>query len=204
MGRKKGPKYEAIIDAAVVVFAQNGYHNSKVSKIAQEAGVADGTIYLYFKNKEDILISMFEEKMSIFVDRIHREINHVDSVEKKLEIMVEMHFTQLELDPDLAIVTQLELRQSNTNMRYKVNEVLKGYLGLIDAILEEGIKQRVFDPDLNIRIARQIIFGAVDEVATNWVMKERKYALTPLASDISDMLIRGLSLKSQPELKGKG
>ncbi|ADH98905.1 TetR/AcrR family transcriptional regulator [Salisediminibacterium selenitireducens] len=204
MGKKKGPKYDAIIDAAVIVFAQNGYHLSKVSKIAKQAGVADGTIYLYFKNKEDILISMFEEKMSVFVDRIKHEINRVTSIEKKLEIMIEMHFTQLELDPDLAIVTQLELRQSNTNMRYQVNEVLKGYLGLIDAILEEGIRQGVLDPDLNIRIARQIIFGAVDEVATNWVMKERKYALTPLASSISDMLMKGLSMKTQPEAETKG
>lgn len=204
MGKKKGPKYDAIIDAAVIVFAQNGYHLSKVSKIAKQAGVADGTIYLYFKNKEDILISMFEEKMSVFVDRIKHEINLVSSIEKKLEIMIEMHFTQLELDPDLAIVTQLELRQSNTNMRYQVNEVLKGYLGLIDAILEEGIRQGVLDPDLNIRIARQIIFGAVDEVATNWVMKERKYALTPLASSISDMLMKGLSMKTQPEAETKG
>lgn len=204
MGKKKGPKYDAIIDAAVIVFAQNGYHLSKVSKIAKQAGVADGTIYLYFKNKEDILISMFEEKMSVFVDRIKHEINLVSSIEKKLEIMIEMHFTQLELDPDLAIVTQLELRQSNTNMRYQVNEVLKGYLGLIDAILEDGIRQGVLDPALNVRIARQIIFGAVDEVATNWVMKERKYALTPLASSISDMLMKGLSMKTQPEPETKG
>ncbi|UTR15545.1 TetR family transcriptional regulator [Salipaludibacillus sp. LMS25] len=193
MGKKRGQKYEQIIDAAVKVIAKNGYHQSQVSKIAKEAGVADGTIYLYFKNKEDILISLFEEKMGHFVDRIKEKMRTETSVEKKLLILIEMHFMQLEMDHDLAIVTQLELRQSNIAIRYKVNEVLKGYLTLIDSVIEEGMEKGVFGKNLDLRLTRQLIFGAMDEVVTNWIMKECKYELITLAEPIHHMLLNGIT-----------
>ncbi|WP_280769846.1 TetR/AcrR family transcriptional regulator [Salipaludibacillus daqingensis] len=193
MGKKRGQKYEQIIDAAVKVIAENGYYHSQVSKIAKEAGVADGTIYLYFKNKEDILISLFEEKMGHFVEKIKEKMKDEPSVEKKLLILIEMHFMQLEMDHDLAIVTQLELRQSNISVRHKVNEVLKGYLTLVDSVLKEGTETGVFEEGLDHRIARQLIFGAIDEVVTNWVMKDHRYALAPLAETIHYMLLKGLS-----------
>ncbi|MCR6107526.1 TetR/AcrR family transcriptional regulator [Salipaludibacillus agaradhaerens] len=193
MGKKRGQKYEQIIDAAVKVIAKNGYHQSQVSKIAKEAGVADGTIYLYFKNKEDILISLFEEKMGKFVERIKEKMEAETSVEKKLLILIEMHFMQLEMDHDLAIVTQLELRQSNIDIRYKINEVLKGYLTLIDSVIEEGIEKGVFGSNLDLRVTRQLIFGAMDEVVTNWVMKECKYELITLAEPIHRLLLNGMT-----------
>ncbi|WP_416151431.1 TetR/AcrR family transcriptional regulator [Salipaludibacillus sp. HK11] len=197
MGKKRGQKYEQIIDAAVKVIAENGYHNSQVSKIAKEAGVADGTIYLYFKNKEDILISLFEEKMGNFVEIIKDKLTDERSTERKLLILIEMHFKQLEMDHDLAIVTQLELRQSNISLRHKVNEVLKGYLSLIDSVLKEGIETGIFAEDLDLRMARQIIFGAIDEVVTNWVMKDHRYELAPLAESIHRMLFKGLAGSNQ-------
>ncbi|MFB4471906.1 TetR/AcrR family transcriptional regulator, partial [Oceanobacillus caeni] len=122
------PKYYQIIDAAVKVFAENGFHGSQVSKIAKAAGVADGTIYLYFKNKEDILITMFKEKMGQFIDRTVHQINQKKNANEKLLTLIEMHFTQLSEDRNLAIVTQLELRQSNYELRYEINSVLKPYL----------------------------------------------------------------------------
>ncbi|RNA70271.1 TetR/AcrR family transcriptional regulator [Alteribacter keqinensis] len=192
MAKKKGQKFEQIIDAAVKVIAENGYHHSQVSKIAREAGVADGTIYLYFKNKEDILISLFEEKMGSFVIRSKERLASETSVEQKLKLLIEMHLKQLEADYDLAIVTQLELRQSNLALRSRINEVLKGYLGLIDSILAEGMEKGFFSPDLDRRMARQVIFGAIDEVVTNWVMKDHKYELVPLADSLNQMLLTGL------------
>lgn len=138
--KKNKPKYRQIIDAAVIVIAENGYHQSQVSKIAKQAGVADGTIYLYFKNKEDILISLFENKMGHFVEMIEEKIAGKVRAAEKLLMMVETHFHILSQDKHLAIVTQLELRQSNIDLRQKINAILKGYLGLIDSILLEGKK----------------------------------------------------------------
>lgn len=186
------PKYQLIIDAAVKVIAENGYHASQVSKIAKEAGVADGTIYLYFKNKEDVLVSVFEEKMGQFIGKIAEATNAQPDSNKKLKILIEMHFNQLEENPYLAIVTQLELRQSNYSLRLQINNVLKPYLDIIDAIIEEGIKKKQFRNDLNAALLRQMIFGTLDEVVTTWVMKERKYNLTAQAEQVHRFITEGL------------
>ncbi|EIJ79199.1 TetR family transcriptional regulator [Bacillus methanolicus PB1] len=189
--KKNKPKYRQIIDAAVIVIAENGYHQAQVSKIAKQAGVADGTIYLYFKNKEDILISLFQDKMGLFVEIIEKEIAGKETAAEKLLTLIENHFKMLADDPHLAIVTQLELRQSNKDLRLKINEVLKGYLRVVDKILIEGIENGEFSSALDIRLARQMIFGTIDETVTTWVMNDQKYDLTALSEKVHELLIHG-------------
>ncbi|MEQ2526938.1 TetR/AcrR family transcriptional regulator [Bacillaceae bacterium CLA-AA-H227] len=193
--KKDRPKYMQIIDAAVIVIAENGYHQAQVSKIAKQAGVADGTIYLYFKNKEDILISLFQEKMGNFVEKIEEKIAGKQVAAEKLLKMVETHFKILSEDPQLAIVTQLELRQSNKELRLRINNVLKGYLKVIDQILIEGMESGEFASDLDVRLARQMIFGTMDETATTWVMSDLKYDLQALAAPVHKLLLHGCSTK---------
>lgn len=189
--KKNKPKYMQIIDAAVIAIAENGYHQAQVSKIAKQAGVADGTIYLYFKNKEDILISLFEEKMGNFIEKLNEMIAGNESAAEKLLKVIESHFTLLSSDHHLAIVTQLELRQSNKDLRLKINDVLKGYLQTIEKILIEGIESGEFSPDLEVRLARQMIFGTIDETVTTWVMNEEKYDLNALALPVQSLLLNG-------------
>ena len=190
--KRDKPKFKQIIDAAVVVIAENGYHQAQVSKIAKQAGVADGTIYLYFKNKEDILISVFQEKMGLFVDNLQNIIKDGTTSSDKLLKMVENHFRVLATDHHLAIVTQLELRQSNKEIRLKINEVLKEYLMLLDDILIEGIENGEFNADLDIRLARHMVFGTIDETITTWVMNEQKYDLMKLAPKVHKLLLSGM------------
>ncbi|MFZ3588391.1 TetR/AcrR family transcriptional regulator [Bacillus sp. DJP31] len=189
--KRNKPKYKQIIDAAVIVIAENGYHHAQVSKIAKTAGVADGTIYLYFKNKEDILVSLFEEKMGMFVENLENEISGIPSAAEKLYNLVEMHFHHLGSDPHLAVVTQLELRQSNKELRLRINEVLKGYLAVVDHIVKAGMTSGEFRPDLDIRLARQMIFGTIDETVTSWVMNDQKYDLIQLVKPVNQLLING-------------
>ncbi len=180
-----------IIDAAVIVIAENGYHQAQVSKIAKTAGVADGTIYLYFKNKEDILVSLFEEKMGLFVENLKTEISGITSPAEKLYNLVDMHFHHLASDTHLAIVTQLELRQSNKELRLRINGVLKEYLSVIDHIVSSGITSGEFRPDLDVRLARQMIFGTIDETVTSWVMNDQKYDIIQLIKPVNQLLING-------------
>ncbi|MDY0405412.1 TetR/AcrR family transcriptional regulator [Virgibacillus sp. 179-BFC.A HS] len=190
--KKNKPKYNTIIEAAVEVIAENGYHGSQVSKIAKKAGVADGTIYLYFKNKEDILVSVFEEKMGQFIEEIKAAITSKANANEKLLTLIEMHFEQLAANHHLAIVTQLELRQSNLGLRMQINRVLKPYLDVIDAVIEQGIGEGLYEASLNRRLVRQMIFGTLDEMVTNWVMKEEKYDLVAQAPDVHRLLIKAL------------
>ena len=190
--KRNKPKYKQIIDAAVIAIAESGYHQAQVSKIAKQAGIADGTVYLYFKNKEDILISLFEEKMGVFVENLQQIIKDETSASEKLGQMVENHFQVLANDRHLATVTQLELRQSNKEIRLKINAVLKEYLKLLDQILIEGMVSGDFNPTMDVRIARQMVFGTIDEISTTWVMNENRYDLMELAPKVKTMLLNGL------------
>ncbi len=190
--KRDKPKYKQIVDAAVIVIAENGYHQAQVSKIAKEAGVADGTIYLYFKNKEDILISVFREKMGVFVNNVEVILSQDIDTSEKLFRMIDSHFRILHEDRHLAIVTQLELRQSNKELRLRINEVLKEYLMLLDAILKEGIVKGVLDEGLDIRLARQMVFGTIDETITSWVMNDQKYDLMKLSPEVHRLIMNGM------------
>lgn len=190
--KRDRPKYKQIVDAAVIVIAENGFHQAQVSKIAKEAGVADGTIYLYFKNKEDILISVFREKMAIFVNNVEVIIKKDIDTSEKLFRMIDNHFRVLHEDRQLAIVTQLELRQSNKELRFRINEVLREYLMLLDAILKEGIENGMLYAELDIRLARQMVFGTIDETITSWVMNDQKYELMKLTPEVHRLIMNAL------------
>lgn len=190
--KRDKPKYKQIVDAAVVVIAENGYHQAQVSKIAKEAGVADGTIYLYFKNKEDILVSVFREKMSIFVNNLRGILEKDIDTSEMLFKMIDNHFKVLHEDRHLAIVTQLELRQSGKELRLRINEVLKEYLDLLDDILRNGIENGTFESSLDIRLARQMVFGTIDETITSWVMNEQKYDLMKLSPKVHALIMNGM------------
>ena len=190
--KRDRPKYKQIVDAAVVVIAENGFHQAQVSKIAKEAGVADGTIYLYFKNKEDILISVFREKMAIFVNNVEVIMKKDIDTSEKLFRMIDNHFRVLHEDRQLAIVTQLELRQSNKELRFRINEVLREYLMLLDAILKEGIENGMLYAELDIRLARQMVFGTIDETITSWVMNDQKYELMKLTPEVHRLIMNAL------------
>ncbi|MGO0060042.1 TetR/AcrR family transcriptional regulator [Brevibacillus fluminis] len=192
MAKKTGEKYQAIIDAAVRVIAKHGYHNSQVSRIAREAKVADGTIYLYFENKDDILISVFNEKMGQFIETCRDRISTAGTIQEKLYILIHAHLSQLAQNPEFAIVTQIELRQSNEKISKGIGEVLKTYLTLIDGIIEAGIAEGVFRDELDVRMARKMIYGTIDETVTSWVMKQCKYDLTSLVEPIHNLFLYGL------------
>lgn len=195
MVKKAGDKYHAIIDAAVKVIAEHGYHNAQVTKIAREAQVADGTIYLYFESKDDLLISLFRLKMTRFVEKVKHQIELVDTVEQKLYQLIYMHFKQLAMDQDLAIVTQIELRQSNRDIRKLIGATLKIYHQLIEDLIRQGIDEGKFHQQLDIRVMRQMIFGTIDETATSWVMKEMKYDLLSLVQPVFFLLMNALKCK---------
>lgn len=163
--RVAAEKRERILDGALKAFARKGFYNTKISEIATEAGVADGTIYLYFKNKDDLLISLFEDRMEWIIDRLNTELEAVGSnVEDRLRRAVELHF-QLAIDePELSEFITVELRQSAKFMKEYKNPKFLDYLKLLENLVEDGQKQGVFREDVEPRLLGRAIFGALDEV----------------------------------------
>lgn len=185
-------KRELIMNAAISVFARNGYHQSRIADVAREAGVAAGTIYLYFKNKDDLLISIFEERVQRFIQEFQRRLNQEENAEAKLRKLVHLHLFEMQEHPDLAAVFQLELRQSRHFMSSYPKTDLKGYFDLIGQIIEEGQEQGLFRKDLYLGAAKKGFFGAIDETVTSWLLAGRDYDLTHMAAPLADLFTRGL------------
>jgi len=192
--RKTVDKYQAILDAAVRVIAENGYHHAPVSRIAREAGVAEGTIYLYFKNKEDVLVSLFRERMGEFIALVREELGRWQDPLAKLRGLVATHFSYLESDRSLALVTQIQLRQPSPSIREAISGPLKEYFRVIEELVAEGVARGVFRPHIDVRVARNMIFGTMDEVVTCWVLSRRQYSLSDQVDQVWQLLACGLSL----------
>jgi TetR/AcrR family fatty acid metabolism transcriptional regulator len=190
---KTNGKYEAILRAAVKVFARSGFFNSKVADVAREAGVADGTVYLYFKNKDDILVSIFNHVMEEALSLGRERLAEVDDPVEKLKQIVHAHLDRIGRDRDLAVVFQVELRSSTKFMEQFSSTKLSEYLDMIRGVIEEGKRQGVFRAGLNTTIAAKVLFGALDEMATNWVLSRKSYSLTSTADPVIDLLMNGIA-----------
>src|SRR5215212_6217612 len=187
-----GDKREAILRAAITVFAHNGYFNSKVADIARAAGVADGTVYLYFKSKEDILHSIFDRSVEEALEAARKQIKPVSDPKEKLRQIALLHLERLGADRDLAVVFQVELRGSTKFMQEFSAAGFAEYLSLIRSTFEEGQRAGVFRPDLNANVVAKILFGGLDEMATNWILSKRRYRLAPMADQVLDIFLNGV------------
>src|SRR5215216_4387935 len=188
-----GDKREAIMRAATKVFARSGYFNSKVADVAREAGVADGTVYLYFKSKEEILRSIFERNTGEAVRAGREELAKIEDPCEKLRRIARHHLERLGADRDLAVVFQVELRGTTKFMEEFSAAGLAEYLGLIREVFEEGQAAGVFRRELKAKLVAKVLFGALDEMATNWILSKRRYKLAPLADEVLDIFLNGVN-----------
>jgi TetR/AcrR family fatty acid metabolism transcriptional regulator len=189
-------KPQQIIEAAVRVFARKGYYNSRVSDIAREAGIAAGTIYLYFKTKDDILVTLFRCKMADFVDTVRKAIAVEPDAARKVRRLVSLHFRILEENPELAEVVQVELRQGQKFFRGASSQEIGAYFALIGSVLEEGVAEGRFRSGLPVKVATKMLFGAMDQVATSWVLGKRGYQLVDTADAVAEIFLQGVAAAS--------
>src|SRR3989442_10020557 len=185
-------KRERILRAATDVFAQSGYFNAKVSEIAKAAGVADGTIYLYFDGKEDLLVSIFREYTRNYLQSLERDLANVNRPEERMRITIRHHLQALGRDRSLAIVAQVELRHSLKFMTLLSHQEIADYLNILRKIVEHGQSEGVFRRNLHPQLVAKAVFGILDEMVTSWVMSEKDYALSDQAPQVADLVLNGL------------
>src|SRR5260370_32770802 len=185
-------KREAILRAATRVFARNGYFNSKVADIARAAGVADGTVYLYFKSKEEILHSIFDQNMAEAIAAGRKLIAKLRDPREKLRRIATLHLERLGANRDLAVVFQVELRGSTKFMQEFSAAGFAQYLSLLRATFEQGQRAGVFRRELNAKVVSKILFGSLDEMATNWIISKRSYKLEPMAEVVMEVFLNGV------------
>ena len=194
-GRKKNldDKRERILKAATQVFAHHGFYHSKISEIAKTANVADGTIYLYFKNKDDLLISLFEEEMTKIIREVKGQVNSEEGFENKIRKFIQIHLDLIAKNKELAEVLQIELRQSHKFMKEYMGSTLNEYLNIISGIISQGQRNGEVRADIIPGIAKRILFGALDELSGFWVLsKNKRYSLALSGQMLGDIFINGL------------
>jgi TetR/AcrR family fatty acid metabolism transcriptional regulator len=201
--RKLGPRAERsdkrdlLLRAAIDTFAARGFFNAQVADVARAAGVAAGTVYLYFRSKDDLLISIFERTMTDAIAEGRRSIENLSDASARLRAIARMHLDRLGRDRALAVVFQVELRQSTKFMERFSTTELREYLGVIRDVIAQGQQTGVFRTDINSTFAAKLFFGMLDEMATNWILSKRKYSLASEADPIADLFIRGISARGR-------
>jgi TetR/AcrR family fatty acid metabolism transcriptional regulator len=194
-GGNRNEKRARIIDAAVRVFADRGFHQARVTDIAAQAGVADGTIYLYFRNKEDLLLTIFEEKMGEINEGIRRELEGVEDVFDRIRLFARYHFRLVQQERALAEVLQVELRLSNKFLKEYRPKPLWAYLDQFAEILRAGQAAGKVRADVEPFVAKWAFFGALDELAMQWVLARGKarFNLDKAADTVADIFIKGIA-----------
>jgi TetR/AcrR family transcriptional regulator, fatty acid metabolism regulator protein len=186
-----GPKRDAILRAAIDVFADRGYFNAQVADVARLAGVAAGTVYLYFRSKDDLLISIFERGMREALVEGRALVEAAADPADRLRRLARLHLARLGKDRNLAVVFQVELRQSTKFMERFSSTLLRDYLGLMRDAIADGQRAGSFRSDIKPTTAAKMLFGALDEMATNWILSRRRYSLEADADSVVDLFING-------------
>ena len=184
---------DAILRAATQVFARRGFFQSQVADIARAAGVAAGTVYLYFRSKDDLLVSIFERTMRETLAEGRAAIDGVVDPAERLRRIARLHLDRMGRDRDLAVVFQVELRQSTKFMERFSSTYLRDYLGIIRDAIAEGQARGEFRTGVNPTVAAKALFGALDEMATNWILTRRKYSLAAQADEVVDLFLHGVT-----------
>jgi TetR/AcrR family fatty acid metabolism transcriptional regulator len=190
--KDKNDKYHRILEAAVKIFARQGFRQSTVAQIAREAGVADGTIYLYFKNKDDILVQHFRFKIQQVFDRFREEVNRAETSVDKLRNLVRVHLAEFQRDPDMAVVYRVETHQNQRLAEEQIRAMSKMYLDIIAEIVEQGQQEGFIRRDLYLGLVKRFILGAVDEVIGTWLHSGGTYDLVSMADPLVDLFFRGI------------
>ncbi len=185
-------KRDALLRAAIRVFARRGFFNAQVADVARVAGVAAGTVYLYFRSKDHLLTSIFDRTMSVAIDEGRAALAGISDPVARLREIGRLHLDRLGRDRDLAVVFQVELRQSTKYMERFSSTLLQEYLAMIRDTIADGQAAGSFRADIGATVAAKIFFGALDEMATNWILSRRRYSLVSQAETVVELFVNGV------------
>ncbi len=194
--KKQEDKRVKILESAAKVFAREGFYNAKIGDVAQEAGVAHGTIYIYFKSKEDLLISLFKESLSGLIQYVQSEIQKEENAEDKLRRMISLQIELIETNPELTALMLIEFPQTGKFLSSDSINELAAYIDMIANILKEGMAEGVFDSSMDADVIATVIYSGIQGIATRWVLEEMKYPLKEVADEISETFLSGIKPRS--------
>jgi TetR/AcrR family fatty acid metabolism transcriptional regulator len=191
---KQEEKYNKILEAATRVFAREGFHNAKIEDVAKEAGVAHGTVYLYFGGKDDLLISIFRGNLEELVEYVGSEVEKETNAEDKLRRMISLQIELIETNSELAELMLVEFPQTGKFLNNSVIHDLAAYIDMIANILKEGVSEGAFDDSIDVNMVATVIYSGIQGIATRWILEEMRYPLNKVANEISEVFLSGIKL----------
>ncbi len=191
MQKNKSEKYQIILNSAGAVFAEHGFYKATISQIASQAGVADGTLYLYFKNKDDILYQYISYKTEIVFEKMRASVEKGKNAEEKLRLLIRCHLEEFQNDKNMAVIFQSEARYLR-DIQSQIKDISKMYLDLLSDIIEQGQIEGVMRQDLFVGLVKRFILGAVEGVISTWVSAEGRYDLVSMADPLVDLYLTGV------------
>ena len=195
---RNADKYQRILEAAAAVFAEKGFFTSRVADIADRADVADGTVYLYFKNKEEILMTVINTAFAGFMSLAQTELKKLPDPAERLRRLAALHLDAMGSNRNLAVVFQMEMRQSTRFLSEFSHHHMIEYLQLVREAIREGQASGIFRREMSDKYAANCFFGALDEMVTSWVLSGHEFSL-PLAADaVVDIFLNGMRTSQQP------
>jgi TetR/AcrR family fatty acid metabolism transcriptional regulator len=190
--KRGNDKYNRILKAGARLFARDGFSNATISKIAKEANVGDGTIYLYFKDKRDVLDQYFSYKVKQISDRFDTTVNQGNSAEDKLRNLIRAHLEEFQKDKDMAVLYQQEAHRHRQNVPEHIRDMIRAYLSILTAIIEQGQQEGTIRRNLYAALAKRFVLGAVEETINSWLHSELDYDLTSMADPLVDFFMHGV------------
>lgn len=184
-------KFRRILEAAAAVFANKGFFNSRISDIADRAGVADGTVYLYFKNKEEILMTVINTAFDAFMRHARTELEKLPDPAERLRRLAFLHLDAMSSNRDLAVVFQMELRQSTRFLSEFSHQHLVEYFNLVRDAIREGQASGRFRAEMPEKVTANCFFGALDEMVTSWVLSRHDFPLAQSGDAVVQILLKG-------------
>jgi TetR/AcrR family fatty acid metabolism transcriptional regulator len=189
--KSKSEKYHKILNSAGAVFAEHGFYKATISQIAARAGVADGTLYLYFKNKDDILYQYLSFKIGLVFEKMNAAVAKGTDAESKLRNLIRCHLEEFQRDQNMAIIFQSEVRYLR-DIKSQVKDISKTYFDLLSDIIEQGQIEGSMRQDLFVGLVKRFILGAVEGVITTWVNAHCRYDLGSMADPLVDLYMAGV------------
>jgi TetR/AcrR family transcriptional regulator, fatty acid metabolism regulator protein len=188
-------KYQRILDAAVEVIAEKGYFNAPVSAIAARAGVADGTVYLYFKSKDEVLRTAIDRNFDRFHQQVVERFKDLHDPREQLEYIAQVHLESNSVNRAMAIVMQTEVRQSARFIAEFSHHHLVKYIQVVREVIRRGQQQGIFRQDISDGVVAHCMFGAIDELLSSAVFTGRTYDAKTTAKQVLDVLLNGITSK---------
>jgi TetR/AcrR family transcriptional regulator, fatty acid metabolism regulator protein len=194
---KKVIKRQSIIQAAIEVFSKNGFQNSSICEIAKRAGVAEGTIYQYFKNNEDLFFSIPVEKTKEFCRDLDLHLEGITGAYNKVRKFIWFYLYFFQSNPEYSRTLMLEMRVTKRFSKAKVSKSFKPFTNKILEIIDEGQKEGIIRQDVNIYLLRQLVLGLLEHTVTRWLLKGEKYDMIKYCGDMCSLVFNGIGLRNK-------